>query len=503
MTLRREAVLLVDWLNLMFNLQRQRLIFGADQVSDLIRFAEDQAERHGECRLVRAHFVSEDFGPAVEAAINQSMIGEVHRTRRVKEQADIELAVLAMDQLHDFGGCPQLFVLATGDQDFIPLIKRIVLKGASIVLVVASLDKLTAEYRALAAQRNITLLPITDIIHLKPFPDLSGERSTAGILGLFRTCVSGGILGGAQDRNIALLESWGVLTPGADPDVEFTPLLKQFTKVEQRRVAIPARKDHGNHGGYARRTFLNFELPEVTQAVEDADWVLRRIAGKKPTDEGTLSLGRFRDDDGTRLDRTLAALKVVGWISERSDGQLETSMEWAADGLLEPQWRVVCELNRRAYEERVPGVSRDRLFRDLCSAAIARDGARRGGRVSGEVIDLARRMGVIDSVLIGPDGYALTVIESHPVAKQVTIPYKSLGQLLDGRIGTYVPEHEILGLMSDWDDKHARSTFGFDTQDRQRVLRVLRRSRLIDRQGGPESPLKLKWTRWLRKLMGR
>ena len=124
MKLTDEAVLLVDWLNLSIQIKNQRLAFGAGLVVDLLQVAQQQAAKHGCTNLARAHFVGERFSPPVEAAIQSALPARLHKTRTAKEQADLMLAVLAMDHLHDRAGCPKLFILATGDQDFIPLIER-------------------------------------------------------------------------------------------------------------------------------------------------------------------------------------------------------------------------------------------------------------------------------------------------------------------------------------------------------------------------------------------
>jgi len=407
-----------------------------------------------------------------------------------------------MDHLHDSGGCPKLFLLATGDQDFIPLIQRIVVEGASVVLIVASTSKLSPEYRSIASQPNITLLSITDVVELRPIPTVSGERSGACILGLLRLCMSGGILGGAQDRNTKLLVQWDLLTPRSDEELEVEALIKQFAKIEQRKVAVPAKNPTGNKTVHARRTLLNFESDIVTQTVADADWVLRRVGNKNRfLDAGDLGVGRFRDDDGTRLDKVLTSLKSVGWLSERPDGKLEATLEWPTDGLLEPLWCVICEINRRAYEQRSEGVARDDLFQDLRNVQIGHDGDRRGGKAAKDVIDLARRIGIIDSVLAGRDGYALAVIETHPIARQAAGYLRALGQVLDTKVGQFMPEHEILRLMRDRDEQAPQPVFGHDVRDRQQVLRVLRRSKLIEKSNSPEAEYKLKRSAWLRKLL--
>jgi NYN domain len=502
--LRREAVLLVDWLNLSISVNKQRLASGPELAASLMKVAESLAKEHGDVPLTRAHFVSEtDFLTETLEAIGQSSIARAQRVRTVKEQADLTLAVLAMDQLHNGAGCPELFLLTSGDQDFLPVVQRIVAAGAFVVLIVGALDRLAAEYRYAVAQLPRTrLLPITDAADLKEIPDVTGDRTSACILGLLRLYVSGGHLGGNQRRNARLMSSWGVLTPGADPELELADLLDQFAKLEERVVAWPAKNSTGNRSTPARRRFLNFELPEVTRTVQDADWILRRIGNKKrPADSGTLGMGRFRDDDGTRLARVVTALTMAGWLSEAPNGTLEPSLEWHADGLLEPLWRVVCEVSRRTHEAPTRVVSRDQLFRDLCRGQIAHDPRRRGGRHAGAAISLARRLGVLEAVPVDADGFALAVARSHPVARQAETLLLSLARALDGRVGTFVPQYEMVGLMGDWDSGSARPIFGYDVRDRHQVLRVLRRADLIASAGDANVMLKLKHSAWLRRLL--
>jgi len=499
MQLTDEAVLLVDWLNLSIQIKNQRLAFGADLVVDLLQLAHKQAANHG-VKLARAHFVGERFSTPVATAVENAIVAQLHKTRTAKEQADLMLAVLAMDHLYNNAGCPRLFILATGDQDFIPLIERIVLAGARVVLIVASTAKLTPEYKSIAAQQDIAVLPI-DEMDIAPIPIVSNDKSSPPILGLLRVCMSGGVLGGDQKKNAQLMAQWGLLSSVADDDVQMEGLIRQFARTEQRRVAVPGRRPTGNKAVTVRRTSLNFGLAQVFDTATDADWVLRRVGGStKPVCVGELGTGRFNDDDGTRLDGVLTALKAVGWLIERSDGTYETRMEHAEDGLLEPLWRVVCELNRRAYDRHAVGVDRDELFRDLRSTPIARDGARKGSEAARDVIELARRVGIIDTVLVGEDGYALAVVEGHPIARQAAEFLGTLGQILGADVGLYLPEHEVLRRMRDHDESTLHPVFGYDTRDRQRVLRVLRRSRLAEAGTSRDSSVKIKHSAWLRKL---
>jgi NYN domain len=499
MKLTDEAVLLVDWLNLSIQLKNQRLAFGSDLVTDLIQVSQGLATEKGCTNLAQAHFVGERFSPPVEVAIENNIVAKLHKTRTAKEQADLVLAVLAMDHLHSSKGCPRLFILATGDQDFIPLIERIVPEGAQVVLIVASTAKLTPEYKSIAAQQNVALLPINLVTEIDPIPVVSRDHSSAPILGLLRVCMTSGVLGGDQKKNAQLMTQWGLLSPGTDEDVQMEGLIRQFARSDQRRVAVPGRRATGNKAISARRTSLNFADQMVFETVTDADWVLRRAGSStKPVTFGELGTGRFNDDDGRRLDRILTALKSVGWLIERPDGTFEARMEHAEDGLLEPLWRVVAEINRRAYDQGASGVDRDDLFRDLRSTPLARDNTRKGGEAARDVIEMARRVGIIDTVLAGQDGYALAVIESHPVVRQTAEFLRTLGQILGPDVGVFLPEHEMLRRMRDHDESSQSPLFGYDTRDRQRVLRVLRRSKLVET--GPDSAVKLKHSSWLRKL---
>ncbi|MFG2042348.1 NYN domain-containing protein [Dactylosporangium sp. NPDC048998] len=496
-----EAVLLVDWLNLSIHLKNQRLSFGSELVGELVRVARHECVQHGGAELVRAHFVGERFAPSVEDAIENTLIARFHKTRTAKEQADLVLAVLAMDHIHASGGTPSLFLLATGDQDFVPLVDRMIDARAQVILIVASTRTLSPEYRRIAAQQNVKMLSITDVLDIKPLPESDADAAATRILGLYRVCLDGGVLGGDQTRNIRLLTGWGLLQPG-DEEVEHTACMQQFTRVDSRKVAVPAKRETGNRPAVQRRTTLNFGLAAVRDVVEDADWVLRRTGNvARPPTVGDLGVGRFADDDGRRLGRVIRALKDVGWLLERSDGRFEARLEWSSDGLLEPLWRVICEVNRRAFAEHAEGVSRDKLFQALRSTPIAYDTDRKGGPAARDVIEYARRIGVIDAIPSGADGYVLAVVEAHPVAQWISGGLRTLGGLLADRIGTAVPEHEVLTLMRERDEHGGGPViFGYDTRDRQRFLRVLRRSGLLERPPGNEPSVRLKRTPWLERI---
>ena len=244
-------------------------------------------------------------------------------------------------------------------------------------------------------------------------------------------------------------------------------IIKQFTRTEQRRVAVPGKAPTGNKSVFARRTFLNFGLAEVANTV--ADRRLGATAGRKQRSPGQHRRPGHRanpDDDGTRLDRIITSLKGAGWLHERPDGKFEARIDWPTDGLLEPLWRIVCDLNRRAYDRHSVSVPRDDLFQDLRNTPIAHDGERRGGTHAKDLIEMARRIGVIDTVPVRTDGCSLVVIDNHPVARQAANFLKALGQVLGDKTGTFMPEHEMLRYMRDHDEQSARPVFGYDVRDR-------------------------------------
>jgi hypothetical protein len=500
MALTDEAVLLVDWLNLSIHLKNMQLSFGADLVSGLIGLARKEcSEREGHVQLTKAHFVGENISPNVRTAIDKTFIAELHETKTEKEQADLKLAVLAMDALHAREGCPRVFFLATGDQDFVPLIERIVGEKAHVVLLVSSAAKLAPAYLSVASQPNISLISIADTLPLAPLPTTSGDRAASGVLSLLRLCLEGKVLGGDQTANVALMSGWGQLAAAGNEEVEYEGLLRQFTRGEPRRVAVPAKNDSGNKFVTARRTSLNFALPAVTEAVTGADWVLRRASNpKRPVSLGELATGPFLADDGQGQGSLIAALKSLNWLLERPDGTFEATLPFAADGLLEPVWRVICETNRLAFAARQDGVARDTLFNALRSTPIAYDGERKGGRAAGDLIALARRIGVIDTIPHGTDGYVLSVIQGHPLAQQASAFLAAVGQVFEQDLSLSLPEHDVLDRMRSRDEQSGRPVFGYDTRDRQRVLRVLRRSGLLDRRGAPDAQIRLRDGAWLR-----
>jgi hypothetical protein len=314
--------------------------------------------------------------------------------------------------------------------------------------------------------------------------------------------MEGKILGGDQAANVSLMSRWGQLSASGNEEVEFEGLLRQFTRVDPRKVAVPATRETGNRSVVARRTSLDFSLDSVSDTVRGADWLLRRTSNpsRLPT-FGQLANGPFAADDSQSLGALIDAMKSLGWLIERPDGTFEATLQHAADGLLEPIWRVICETNRLAFSAREDGVPRDALFNVLRSTPIAQDATRKGGRPASDAIALARRIGVIDAIPHGTDGYLLSVIQSHPLARETSSLLASMAKIFAQDLSLSLPEHDVLARMRSRDDQSGRPVFGQDTKDRQRVLRVLRRSGLLDRRGEPDHLLRLRDGAWIRSLV--
>ena len=497
-----DAVLLVDWLNLSINLKNQRRQSGADVARGIIQSVEDQCAQLKDIKLARAEFVAEYFSEPVKKAIKDSLLAQEHVTRTAKEQADLVLTIIAMDYLYRREGRPELFFLATGDQDFIPLIKRILLTGAQVRLIVASQAGLTPEYIRAVTLSHVPLEAIsTDIAPV--LPPIAHDRAPLLALALFKICMVGGVLGGDQARNAKTLEMWGVLPDGSEPEVEMNRIVGQFTRSERRRVAYPGYSGKRNSARFVRRTYLNFDLPHVLNSVLDADWILRRCSDN-PLTIGALSRGRFANDEERRLEGILSSMKAVGWLGESADGRFTAHFENSIDGLMEPLARVISEVKNRAYRHQASGISDDELFDSLRSTPIGRARNPFKGKAAREAIKLARRVGVIDVLPADNDAFVYATIDQHPLVRRLDSILKATWSIFGSDTNLVIFEHDLLGRMRERDERLDSPIFGYDDSDRRQVLRIFKRARLIDLKDGKsaiERACRLKESAWARSLL--
>jgi len=406
-----------------------------------------------------------------------------------------------MDHLHQNTGCPQLFIIATGDQDFVPLVERILDERADVVLIAGSLADLSNEYRSIVSQQHVKMIGLIEDENVPLLPtSKDADERAIGVAALVRLLVDGGVLGGDQTSNVSRVSSWRGLGGQGSEDQRLQAWIQESTGSEIRRVAVPGTRASGNKSAMRRRVFLDLGKPGVDQVVRDLDWILRRCeSGRTPQTVGTLGVGRFAADDGSRVASSVKALVRVGWLIERPDGTLENAFPWGTDGFIEPLMRVLSVVQHASYEAKAPGVDREQVFGALRSQPIAGSPERRGGSFARDAIDFGRRFGVIDSFPYGRDGYVLGAVAGHPLVRQLSDGVRLLKSSLPA--GEWVPEASLLESIRDLDRDSSAPVFGFDTRDRRSMLRALGRARITDRKHVEgEFRLKLRGSTWLEGL---
>jgi hypothetical protein len=499
MTTTSDSVVLVDWLNLSIKLKGHGREFGPSVARMLLRVARRESDDL-RLRLAKAHFVAENFGEDVERELERDLSASIHRTRTAKEQADLKLAVLAMDYLHQQSGSPGLFILATGDQDFVPLIERIIDGKSEVVLVAGALSDLAPEYRAIVAQHHVKLVGLIEHeeVPLLPTSKDTDERAV-GVAVLFRLLFDGGILGGDQAKNLSRLSAWRIGQAKNGEEQRLTAWISELTTAEMRRVAVPGVRPSGNQVLNRRRVSLDVSRPAVGGIVRDMDWILRRCNPLRGSvSRGDLGVGRFAGDDGSRVSAVLGALTKVGWLTTRPDGSIESSFPWGPDGFLEPLYRLIAEVQSAAYQASTQGVDRDRVFKRLASQALGFDSSRRGGAAAGELIDFGKRLGVIDTYPAENGGYVLGVVTQNSLVRQLTDAVRQLKRVMS--VDDWIAEHALLSALRDQDRSAGEPLFGFDAKDRRSLIRPLLRADVLARKEIDGEPhLRLRNTAWVRQ----
>lgn len=501
MASRSGSVAVVDWLNLSIKLKSHGREFGPTIARLLVEVSEREALQAG-YELSKIHFVAESFGQGVQEAIEQNLSSTLHKTRTAKEQADLKIAVITMDHLHQVGGPPGLFIIATGDQDFVPLVERILEEKSEVLLIAASLSDLSPEYRRMVAQPHVKLL---GLLESEVVPALRASASSkdqaVGVAVLLRIVFDGGVLGGDQSRNSRSLSGWHLGEVRGREEERLQGWIREFTDNELRRVAVPGNKTSINQAQMRRRVYLDFKNRTVGRLVSDFDWILRRCdPQRQPQSKGTLGIGRFSDDDGSRVGAAVHGLVKVGWLTERPDGSLESTFPWGADGFLEPLLRLLAAVEHESYEAGGRGVDRDKVFRALSSQPLGALPSRRGGRAAGGLIEFGRRLGVIDAYPAGDSGFVLGSVSGHPLVRNVDTIARFLVDNLS--LSESTRESALLERIRQFDASSIEPLFGFDSRDRVSVLRAMKRAGLTRlHQDGADKTLLLKPGEWVNHLL--
>lgn len=494
-----DAVALIDWLNLSIKLKAHGREFGPSVAKLLIDIARRESSSFGH-DLSRVHFVSESFGPEVLRVVESNLTAEAHKTRTAKEQADLKLAVLAMDHLHQSSGTPGLFIIATGDQDFVPLIERILAEKAQVVLIAGSLSDLAHEYRMIVSEQHVKLIGLMDHENVPLLPvSRTGDQRALAIAGLLRLQMEGGVLGGDQTRNVARMSSWRLTGAKGAGEERLQAWIRQFCASEMRQVAVPGNAPTANKSEMRRRVFLDMMDSNVRVQLEDFDWILRRCEPKfgRQT-RGTLGVGRFADDDGSRVQAAVKALLEVSWLAEQSDGSLENTFPWRSDGFVEPLVRLIAVVEAAAFHTGTRGVARDKVFRALSSQALGANFSRKGGEEARGLLEFGRRFGIIDVYPDGVDGYVIGTVPAHQLVRRVRDAVRLLKMVLPQ--DSWTPEPLLLSSLRNLDTADD-PVFGFDVQDQKSILRALNRAEVTARRKVEgQTELRLRGTKWVSDL---
>ncbi|MGB4779283.1 NYN domain-containing protein [Microbacterium sp.] len=474
-----KGVLLVDWDNLAGAVLGRGKKVDRDLVDALWRFARERMQGSPS-----AHMAATQFDPSIVAAMQEHFISS-DPVRAAKEQADILLTVRAMDYLHQGA---QRFILVTGDQDFIPLIERLLRDDAQVTVVYGDPRKLSPELTKMLSNVGVDSLDIADVASLTDRRADTSGRAFAAMLELTRR---GFILGG-KDRGgrFELLVGWDLVSPGEDTD--YWALVEQLCLKETRYdVAVLASDRKTWTPTNATRTYLEITDARMEEIIA-LDDVLRSLSAR-PTGVslGVLLSGPFVGDDGTKLDRTLDALVTVGLARRQPDGTASIVGNPITLGYLEPLWRVHTAVQAETHRRGATSISFRDLERLLGTYGIGQGKDSRAAGLVQATIKHAQASGVIDSVAVSGKRHARVV--HSMLCATIERAYRTIYAEYRDRIGQALSEQDILVRMEALDESMSTPTFGYASRDRHRILRVLAQSGLIRRRDGSATILASRW----------
>lgn len=473
-----EGVLLVDWENLAGAiLGRDRLVERA-QVDDLWSFAN---RRCGE-KLHHAHLAAAKFDPSIAIAMRDHMI-EGEQVRSTKEQADILLTVLAMDYLHQGIGH---FFLATGDQDFIPLISRLRRDGRKVTVVYGDRNRLSRELRQVLKSPGLESVDIEDISTLRPIPTDTGCRPLLGMLELLRR---GYILGGKEDgERTGLLNEWGIIE--TNDETRYWALVGSITEKVSRIDAAVRQRDAWVPRP-ATRTYLKLSTAMVADIVA-IDHAVRAISARpRGLSISALRTGPFRTDTGVLLDRVIDALSAAQIIHKEADGTFSLGGPPLKLGYLEQLWRVFAGVTAECHRRQAAALPFNQVQSLLARRGIGQAPDQRAvGRIK-QSLQYAKAAGVVDTIAIDAHRYMIAPVSR--LSQSFEQAYYELYGALGDKLETDLDENEILTLMEERDESRTQPHFGFELRDRQRFLRILAQSQLATWQDKRITFVKSAW----------
>ena len=457
------GVLLVDWDNLAGAIIGRGYLVERGIVDALWSDATTRCGGH----LQHKYMAAAKFDGTISRAMADHLIDE-EVVSSLKEQADIHLTVLAMDHLHQ--GCGQ-FLLVTGDQDFIPLIRRLLRDGCRVTVVYGDKDRLSDQFRGILTLPGLDSICIDDVYTLKK----PGPATCRALLGLLELQRRGVILGGRDpgDRTVTLAR-WGILAN--EDENQYWALIESLGRKEVRSdAAVRAKAEFLPRN--ATRTYIDVGSGRFADIVA-IDYVGRRLTARpKGLTVAELRAGPLQSDDGSRLLRVLDALTAVQLVRKGADNAYAVTVSDLALGYLEPLWRVHAGLTMECYRRQTTSIPYGRLPGLLSATGVGQGPEKFAAGLVNSALKYASATGVIDAVAVAGARHAVTT--NSPFAQPIETAYHELYRAFVGRSPSPVPENEILDFMATKDRTRTEPVYGYDNRDRHRILRILAQSRAI------------------------
>jgi hypothetical protein len=471
------AVLLVDWENLAGAITTRGKRVEAAMVDDLYAFALEHSHNSINAHMAAAKFDAKIYNAMKSHLIVPEVVGST------KEQADIQLTVLAMDYLHN--GCQQ-FILVTGDQDFIPLLHRLHSAGRKVTLIYGDPNRLSGVLGDVLKTPGLDSRDIAQITKLRSPEVSTALRDVVGLLDLQRR---GTFLGGPEKgMRASLLQQWGVISDAEESSY--------WGLVNDLCLKIVRRDTAALQGGKwlpknATRTVLNVTANRYLQ-ISRVDYVLRLLAARAVgLTLGSLRSGPFQTGDGSELTEAVDALRAVGLIRKGADGAYAVTSPDLEMGYLEPLWRVHAAVQAECYKRGRRSVPFNYLETTLTRQGI---GPGRDQRASGKVksaIAYAKAVGSIDSAAWEERRHVVST--DSPMIRPFEETYIEFYKTFRARIGHTLEEREVLAELSERDAPREDPIFGYGSRDQQRFMRVLRQTGLILKRGDHLTVLQSNW----------
>lgn len=479
----RRGVLLIDWENLAGTVSARGF-----RTKGVVEALVREARRVTDDRLTHAHAAAQSVDDQIADAFKLGSV-RLDPVGSAKQQADIFLCVLAMDYLNQ--GFKR-FVIVTGDQDFLPLLRRIYQEEGEITLVYGDEAKLGVELLSfLESTPGVQHRNIDSLCKLEKVTYSSDDLARVALLELQRR---GRLLSGASapEKNILELSSWGLVEPGSTES--YWALIDSYCERVVRRDVLGQKTASGWLPANKTRTILKAQDETLTTVLR-ADSAVNLM--QHPKYAGGISAADLRTgmfaEDGSGLEM-LSTLSTLG-IARRGAGNLYALSSLSSDigitdGYLEPLWRVVVEVQARCYEQESDSAS-GAQFAMLQKGGVGRDHTlkRSKARID-QALRYARAGNVIDDRVVG--GERRTCVTDSRLG---SLALRGVDRFLRtfGRATGPIAQAEVLAEMKRISD--ADPFLGLDDASARRALRIMGQSGLVRQRSGSLEILPSAWKR--------